>query len=107
MSDPDNRNDVNMMRDPGRCDDFCCCKDEIAAILKELGDDACPVEIRLVSGSECCKIKGIICDVIKNNCILVLIDCCKNAKCFIPVDKIAAICKFCGEPKPPINNPMD
>ncbi len=89
-----------MRDDKGFDENFCCCKDEIAALLKELADDVCPVEVRITSGAPCCRIEGIICDVIKNNCILVIIDCKDNAKCFVPVDKIAAICKLCpGEKK--------
>lgn len=89
------------MRSDGRLDDdFCCCKDEIANLLKELSDDVCPVEIILTTGSDCCRIEGIICDIIKNNCILVIIDTDDNSKCFIAIDKIAAICKVCpGEKK--------
>ncbi len=96
-----------MRDDFRRDDDFCCCKDEIAALLKELADDVCPVELRLVTGSDCCRLEGIICDVIKNNCILVIIDCKDNAKCFVPIDKIAAICKICPGEKKKHHRPRD
>ncbi|HLV08876.1 MAG TPA: hypothetical protein VKY40_01590 [Halanaerobiales bacterium] len=83
-------------RDDRRFDDnFCCCKDEIAQLLDDLSDDVCPVEVLLAAGAPCCKLKGFICDIINNNCLLVLIEKRSNAKCFIPVDKIVAICKVC------------
>lgn len=102
-------------------EDFCCCKDEMACLLKRLNRDTCSiVEVILTSGSECCSITGTICDVRKNGCILVLIETPQGVrthqpppfqngtrKCFIAVDKIAAVCEVCGNdfpPGPPMTN---
>ncbi len=105
-----------------RCDrDFCCCKDEIAQVLRGLSRGACSeVEIFLTSGSDCCSITGTICDVRKDNCVLVLCETQtsgvrrpgpprRRGKCYVAVDKIAAICEVCNgfPPGPPPGPPCD
>lgn len=71
-------------------------RNDLVDVIKELGEDACEVEVRIQSGSDCCRIKGIICGLIKNCRILIIIDTDRDVKCFIPINKIAAICKKCG-----------
>ncbi len=103
---------------------FCCCKDEMARVLKRLSSGGCSeVEVFLTSGSDCCSITGTICDVRLNDCILVLCETqqgrnsrpgppqiTRRGKCFISVDKIAAVCEVCpnsfppGPPGPPRTN---
>lgn len=70
-------------------------RDDISGVIKNLAEVACEVDIRLVSGANCCRLRGIICGVINCGKVVVVIDCKTNSKCFIPVDKIAAICKVC------------
>ncbi|MFW5980099.1 MAG: hypothetical protein ACOCQ2_01890 [Halanaerobiales bacterium] len=93
--------------------DFCCCKDEIACLLKRLSSGSCSeIEVFLTTGSECCTITGTICDIIAEGCILVLCETSQNTtqcspsfrrrgKCYIAVDKIAAVCEVCGSGFPP------
>ncbi len=71
------------------------CVDELADILRALSKDSCEVEVILTAGEDCCRIQGIICGLKKDDCILVLVDTKKDRKCFIPIDKIAAVCNKC------------
>ncbi|MFW6006884.1 MAG: hypothetical protein ACOC4G_05875 [Bacillota bacterium] len=90
---------------------FCCCKDEMASILRNINRGSCSeVEVILTTGSECCSITGTICDIRNNGCILVLVETQQNGpgasqgppqrsrrgKVFISVDKIAAVSEVCG-----------
>ena len=104
-------------RDKDRCDDrdYCCCKEEIADLLQDLSRDICSeVEVILTSGSDCCSIIGTICDVRRNDCVLVLcptqpgmtVQCggpspVRRCKCYIAIDKIAAIFEVCSGGFPP------
>ena len=107
------------MSDRDRCDDrdYCCCKEEIADLLRDLSRGACSeVEVILTSGSDCCSIIGTICDVRRNDCVLVLCptqqvgirsQCggpppiTRRGKCYVAVDKIAAVCEVCSGGFPP------
>ena len=64
-------------------------------LFEDLIKEKCQVDIRIVSGANCCRIRGVICGVQSQGRVLLVIDCKTNSQCLIPVDKVAVICKVC------------
>ncbi len=71
---------------------YCCCKAQLAQLLKDLSGKNCKFEVKLVSGLKYDKIEGFICGLRSNNSILIIIDPKNLTRYYIPIDKIAAIC---------------
>lgn len=70
---------------------ICCCQEEMAKLLQNFSKKNYYIKITLTTGSTCCKISGLISDIRKKGCLLVLINTDTNAQWYIPIDKIAAI----------------